>query len=473
LSKGRYTFGASRPNALIAEPPLRVNAAMEAVPWLLTDWRHLGNGVHHVRLRPGVCFHDGSPLTAKTFAESAREFIAPRDFIGLNAPSIKAIGDDTVELQSTCGSGWMVDTMTHAAASVFRVHPRWQSRPLGTGPFRLVSYTPQERLDLTRFEDYWGTRPEQLRVQYRFLPDPQSRLQALQRGDVHVISEVVPEMLAALDPDDVRVRMHVSRPVRFAALLCNTKGPEPYRLLRDIRVRRALALAINREAVQRILYSGQAEVAKSILPAWMYGLGDASCTGFGFDRRAAESLLEEAGWQRGEDGIRQKGDRQLRLRLVAAFPSASLVKPLPEVLEQMFRAIGVATEIAQVEDGELYYTAYADRGEGDLFLEVAGGGNSDPTYLLSNLFHSQSPWPLYRYIAPGERVDSLIDEARNEPNRKRVVDLVREAQRRIVDDSIAAIPILMVPNFVLSARTVALTMSENLDWINFGSARFA
>jgi peptide/nickel transport system substrate-binding protein len=444
---------------------------MEAVPWLLAAWRHLGGGVHHVKLRPGIRFHDRTPLNAKTFAESAREFIAPRDFIGLDPHRIKPVSEDVVEMQSTSGSGWMIDTMTHAAASVFRVHKDWQTRPEGTGPYRLMAYSPQERLELTCFEDYWGSRPYQRRVRYQFLPDPQSRLQALLRGEVDVVSDVVPEMLAALEPSDPRIQLHVSRPVRYAALLCNIRGPEPYSALRDVRVRRALALAIDREAIRRVMYAGTAQVGQGILPGWMYGLGDASCEGFGFNRFAAEQLLDDAGWRLGENGVRRQGKRPLSLRLVAAFPNASIVKPLPEILERMFRAIGVATEIAQVEDSELYYSAYADRGEGDLFLELAGGGNSDPTYLLSNIFHSKSPWSFYRYIAPGERVDSLIDEARKEPNRDRVVELIREAHRRIVDEAVAAIPILMVPNFVLSRPGLALTMSENLDWVNFGSAR--
>ena len=473
LSAGRSTFTVSRPNAFLAEPPLRVDPLMHGRPWLLAGSQHLGDGLHRVRIRPGIRFHNGEVLNARNFAESAREFIAPRDFIGLDAKSIKPVAEDVVEMQSTTGSAWMIDTMTHAAASVFRVHRDWRTRPEGTGPYRLVRYESQECLEVERFEDYWGDQSRFKRVQYRFLPDPQGRLMALQRGEADLVSEVVPEMLAAIDPNDPRITVTPSRSVRYAALLCNVRGPAPFNWLSDIRVRRALALSINRDAIRKTMYGGFADVGRGVLPSWMYGLGEAASKGFEYNRIQAEALLDEAGWLKGEDGIRQRDGRRLQLRLVAAFPNASVVKPLPEIVEQMFRAIGVATEIIQVEDGELYYSAYADRGEGDLFLELAGGGNSDPTYLLSNIFHSKAPWRFYRFIAPGERVDSLIDAARAQTDRKAVVDLIREAHRRLIDEEIAAIPILMVPNFVLCSRQLEVTMNENLDWVDFGATRRA
>ena len=93
--------------------------------------------------------------------------------------------------------------------------------------------------------------------------------------------------------------------------------------------------------------------------------------------------------------------------------------------------------------------------------------------MLSNIFHSKAPWRFYRFIAPGERVDSLIDAARAQTDRKAVVDLIREAHRRLIDEEIAAIPFLMVPNFVLCSRQLEVTMNENLDWVDFGATRRA
>jgi peptide/nickel transport system substrate-binding protein len=471
-ARGRFSFTLSRPNIHIAEPPLHANRSMEPVPWLFERWHHQGNGSYLGHLRKGVAFHNGAPLNADSFIAGAKEFIASRDFIGLDPRSLRRVDERVVSFASLTGSALMADTMTHPSASLLYAGGDVKAHPIGTGPYRFVRYEPKRLIEVERFESYWGAKPYNTRISYRFIADPQARLLALRSGGVDLISDVVPEMLAGLAPDDPAVTLHHSRPARYAALFCNLRGSPPFHTLRDVRVRRALAWSIDRDAIAKVMYQGRAEVAKGVLPGWMYGLGGDTPQGFGKDLARAASLLEEAGWKMGEDGIRTKDRLPLKLRLVSGFPNASAVKPMPELLERMFRSAGVQLEIAEVEDSELYYSAYADRGLGDLFLELAGGGNSDPTWLLSNLFHSKGPWVAYHHQAPGLEIDSLIDAARRDSDRQRVVDRIREAQRKIVDGYVAAIPILMVPVFVLTKPGMVLEMAENLDWINFGFARF-
>lgn len=470
-SPGRFTFASSRPNVHIAEPPVRANAKMQAEPCLFERWTHEGKGAFLVHLRKGVQFHNGVRLNADTFLEAAKQFIAPRDFLGVDPQSLKRVDEYSVKLRSLTASAMMVSTMTHTAASLFLAHRDSATSPIGTGPYRFLRYEPKRMIEVERFENYWGPKPQFQRISFRFVADPQARMLALRTRNVDIISDVVPEMLAGLDPADQSITLHCSRPVRYAALLCNRHGATPFDKLSDVRLRRALALAIDREQIAKLMYRGTATVARGVLPGWMYGLGEDTPRGFGFEPARAAEILDEAGWQMGAEGIRQKNGSPLALRLISAFPNASAVKPLPELLQQMFRAVGVRLEIIEVEDGELYYSGYADRGQGDLFLELAGGGNSDPTYLLQNIFHSKAPWRFYRFVAPGKDVDSLIDGARQDDDFSSAVSRIREAHRLIIDEHVAAIPVLMVPVFVLSQPGVELTMQENLDWIQFGNAR--
>jgi peptide/nickel transport system substrate-binding protein len=418
-----------------------------------------------------VHFHDGTELTADVFLAAAKRFIATRDFIGLDPRSLKKIDDASVRFQSNSGSALMVDNMSHPSVSIFLPKTDVASRPIGTGPYRLLQYEPQRLIEVERFDRYWGPRPLNSRVVFRFLADPQARLMALQRGELDLISEVVPEMLLGFERDDPRIVLHRSRPIRYVALLCNLRGAAPFEVLADVNLRRALALAIDRQAIARMMYQGHCVAAKGLLPGWMFGLGDEEPQGFPTNPRRAGELLEQSGWRPGPDGIRQKNGRRLRLRLVSAFPNASAVKPVPEMLEQMFRTIGVETEILEVEDDQLYYSGYADRGQGDLFLELAANANADPTFLLRNVFHTQTPWKSYQFNAPGPDVDSLLDNARRESYSQATIASVREAHRRIVDIHIAAIPILLVPTFVLTRPGITLKIYENADWINFGDAR--
>jgi len=467
----RFSFTTSHPNVHVAEPPVRPDTAFSAQPWLFERWTHHGGGEYTAYLRRGVLFHDGTPLTADAFVASAKRFIVPRDFVGLVADSLKRVDEHTVKFRSASGSALMVDNMTHPLLSVFQPSGEVQSHPMGTGPYCFVRYEPQRLIEVERFDRYWGPKAQHQRVLFRFLADPQARLMALQAGEIDLVADVVPDMLVGLAPDDPRVVIRKSRPIRYAALACNLRGEPPFDILRDVRVRRALALAIDREAIARVMYHGQGVAARGVLPGWMFGLGEQLPRGFDTDVGKAAGLLEEAGWRIGTDGVRRKGGRALKLRLVSAYPSASVVKPMPEMLAQMFRAIRVDTEIVEVEDDQLYYSAYADRGQADLFLELAANANSDPTFLLSNVFHTRTPWLSYRYVAPGADVDALIDIARTSTKPGMAIDLVREAHRRIIDEHVAAIPILMVPVFVLTRPDILLTPFENLDWIDFGEAR--
>jgi peptide/nickel transport system substrate-binding protein len=471
LSPGRFTFGISRPNVHLAEPPVRPDTSFQPGPCLFESWNHEGEGSYVARLRKGVEFHDGTQLNAEIFIRSAVHFIATRDFIGLDPNSLRRIDEHTVRFHSAVQSAWMVDNMTHPSASLFLPSEATAAHPIGTGPYRFVRYEPQRCIEVERFERYWGPAPAQARIQFRFLADPQARLLALRAGEVDLISEVVPEMLLGISPDEPGLALLCSRPIRYAALLCNLHGNPPYHVLRDIRIRRALALAIDRDAIARTLYLGRGQVARGVLPGWMFGLGEAQPAGFGFDRIQAQDLLEQAGWRQGADGVRIRGGVRLQLRLVAAFPNASSVRPIPEMLGQMFRTVGVDLEIIEVDDDQLYYSGYADSGQADLFLELAANANSDPTFLLFNVFHTRTPWRSYRYSAPGGDVDSLLDAARHSADRRAAIDAVREAHRRIIDNHVAAIPILLVPAMIVARTGLTIHPFENVDWINFGTAR--
>jgi len=470
-SIGRFTFTTSHPNVHIAEPAVKPDDAFRAQPWLFEQWSYEGSGRYVARLRNGVRFHDGSLLDADAFIASAKRFVATRDFVGLDPESLRRIDDGTVAFESLTGSAAMVKSMTHPAVSLLLANGQESTTPVGTGPYKLVRYEPRREIEVERFDDYWGPKPAIERVVFRFVADSQARLTALLGGEVDVISDVTPEMFLGLDPDEPSVVVRKSRPMRYIAMFCNRRGEPPYDKMSDVRVRRAVAMAIDRAAIAKVMYGGHARPSRGILPDWMFGLGDETPRGFELDREKAASLLDEAGWRLDANGVREKDGTPFDLRIVSAYPNASSVKPIPEMLEQMLRLIGARTEIIEVEDSQLYYTGYADRGLGDLFLEMGGNAVADPTFLLYNTYHSSSPWPSYRRSAPGEDVDELLEAAREEPDAEAIVGLVREAHRRIVDEHVASIPILMVPVFLFTKPNIVLEPFESLDWVNFGAAQ--
>ncbi|SDQ12813.1 ABC transporter substrate-binding protein [Pseudovibrio sp. Tun.PSC04-5.I4] len=462
----KFNFTTRRPAAQIVETAVKPDENFKPQGLLFETWDYK-DGVYNIKLREGIKFHDGQTFDAKTAIDALKLYDQGRsDFLQIDQNSFSQTEAYEFSFKSEINSSLVIENMTHRGASLFSLNGDRAENPIGTGPYLLDEYKPKQSISLKRNDAYWGEKPKVENISYHFVPDDQVRLLALQNNEVDIVAEVTPQMLLSL-PKDGSVVIHQSRPIRYVALLTNLHGKAPYDKLKDLRVRQALAYAINREQLAEVLFDGKGVVAKGILPDWMFGLGDDHVDGFDYNIQKASALLDEAGWTKGSDGMRSKDGEPLKLRLVAAYPNVSSVRPMPELLEQMFRNIGIEIDLVQVDDSGVYDDTYLATGEADLYMEFASNNNTDPTYLLYNLFHSKTPWG-YQYTAPGGALDTILDKARQGQNREEVIELVREAHREIVQTQLAAIPILMVPNFNLSRPGLNIPMFEHADWIDYG-----
>ncbi|MBV1770733.1 MAG: ABC transporter substrate-binding protein, partial [Candidatus Desulforudis sp.] len=140
------------------------------------------------------------------------------------------------------------------------------------------------------------------------------------------------------------------------------------------------------------------------------------------------------------------------LTLVSGFPSASVLKPLPEVLQQQLRDVGIGIQIMEVADDGLYYDRLK-KGEGDLWLERGNQNNGDPTFLPELLFHSRGyQGSTYdKPFWPGEKFDRLVDEARSSPDIREAARLMAEAMHVLIDEESTVVPIAALYN-VYAAR---------------------
>jgi|GEM_PF-717692 len=470
----RFTFTVRAPHAQIAETGVSPDVRFLPAPLLFERWS-VRQGQYQVLLREGLRFHDGTSLDSETAIAALRLFSESRsDFLQIDPASLRRVDARRLAFASRTGSNLVIENMSHRATSLFSPNSDRRVAPAGTGPWRFVRYQPRRALELAADPHHWGRRqglpaPAHERMVFRFVPDAQARLLALAAGEVDVVAEVTPQMLQAITPR-MPVRVHVSRPVSSLALLVNLHRRPPHDRLADVRVRRALALAIDRAAVARVLYGGHAVAARGLLPDWMFGLGT-HLRGHDHDRSEAGRLLDAAGWRLDRHGLRQRGGEPLRLRLVAGFPNLSAVAPFPELLQQMLRALGVGLDIVAVDDDELYRQRFLEPGDGDLFVELAGNTTLDPTFLLHHLFDSRTPWRAYRHMAAGAVFEAAIDTARQSDNPAARLDAVRRAHRIVVEEVLAAIPVLHVPQFVLARPGWTVPMHEHRDWIDYGAVR--
>ena len=470
IAEDKFTFTTRSPVAQVAETAVQPDAHFAPQPLLFDSWTY-DAGTYTITLHPGVSFSDGTAFDADSAIAALQLYDRNKsDFLQIDPQSFTKLGDLSFSFRSETNSALVIENMTHRGTSLFADTPDRATNPIGTGPYLLDSYEPKVSMSVVRNPTYWGSARNIDRLDFRYITDDNARLLALQNGEIDIIADVTPQMMLSM-PQDGSVVLHESRPIRYVALLANVNGAAPFDILKDHAVREAVAWAIDREAIAGVLFGGRGVPAKGILPGWMFDLGDDHTVGFGYDPDKAAALLDSAGWTLGADGLREKDGRKLTLRFLAAYPNVSSVKPMPEMLEQMFTAVGIGIELIEVDDAGVYSDTYLANGEADLFMEFASNNNTDPTYLLTMLFTSTTPWGGYKYTAPGPRVDALLADARSAQSRDAVVDLVRQAHRAIVQDDLTAIPILMVPNFVLSRPGLEVPMSEFTDWIDFGMTR--
>lgn len=296
------------------------------VPGLAESWRPSPDGDGwEFTLRPGVRFHDGAPLTsldiAFTLARVPNVANSPGSFgvYSRQVKTVEVIDDRRFRLRTGATSPVLpVDIAqvpilhhaTHADATTERFNAG--ALAVGTGPWRFVSWRSGDRLEVVRNDDYWGPRPHWQRATYRIMTNDATRVAALLAGDVDFISEVPTGDIARLrrDPRFVLSEKGSLRHV-YIAFDHMRDGPTPFATdndgkplprnpMRDVRVRRALSLAMDRRAITERVMEGVAIPTNQFMPPGAYGY-DPGIEVPAADAAAARRLLAEAGYP---DGFR-------------------------------------------------------------------------------------------------------------------------------------------------------------------------
>lgn len=466
------TFCKWDPNAWITEPLVSRGADYSPIPGLIEHWENNGH-TYRLHLRKGIQFHNGDRFDATAVKHSLSLYSQNRsEFLRIDPDSYQILDPYTLEFTSSQETIHFIGLLSHPFVACYAPGTDAVNAPVGTGPFVFKEYHRDRYLKVTRNETYWGEKPPNQEVIFRFISDPQARTMALLNGEVDIAYPVATQSLMALPPKG-DYRVIVSPLNSYLLMTVNIHGEPPFDTLRDERVRKALALAIHRETIADVAYLGKAKPAKTFLAPWFWNQGDNFLNGYGFEPDQAAQLLEQAGWEMASDGLRYKAGRPLKLRLVSGWPNASTLKPVPELLQQMFRKIGVDLELIQTDDDGVYYGNYMGPGKGDLFLEKASNTGLTPDWLLYMLYHSQTPWldSGYKWSLPGKRFDHYVDLIRGTSDTQAVIENLQQAQRVLVDQVCAIIPLLYVPDIYLVRKNIRFNPDAGGGYVKLGYAQ--
>ncbi len=399
---------------------------LNVAPGLAEKWDVPDPLTYVFHLHRGAKFHDGRALTSRdvkwTFDSLLQGKIrSTKAAVYKYVDHIDATDDATVVFHMKEADATLLWNLSDGAMGIvpYGSGDEITQHPIGSGPFKFVSAETDREVILERNDDYWGDKAKLARVRFAIVPDETTEALELRKGSGDVaINSLTPDTVATL-ARDANLAVESGGGTRLAYLGFNLRDP----ILKDVRVRQAIAYALDRRPMIEYLWRGEAQPARSILPmqSWAYN-GDVPA--YEHDPEKARQLLESAGYPL-VNGVRfhitMKTSTDANTRLMVA------------VMQQQLREVGIVLDIRSLE----FATFFADVQHGA--FQMYGlrwiGGNEDPD-IFEYAFHSSKfpPNGANRDYYSNPKVDALIDRARREIDPRARKPLYAEVQSILAED---------------------------------------
>lgn len=434
-------------DALIFDALVRKDAHFQPQPWLAQSWEQPDPLTYVFHLRSGVRFHDGRPLTARDVKWTIDSMhngslITAKSGSLLKVRGVDAPDDTTVVVHLKAPDPFLLFNVSDGA---FGVVPYGSGRdfskhPIGSGPFVFDSQEPDKEVLVHRYQDSWQPLPSIASVHFAVVPDDITRALELQKGSADISSSrsLTPDMVHTIENDPRSNLVVMQSPGTVVNYITfNMKDPE----LSDIRVRQAIAYAINRPLIVQSLFWNQVRLAQGLLPMshWAYA-NDA--TSYGYDPAKANALLDASGRKRGPDGI--------RFHLAMKTSTEETTRLLALIIAQQLRQVGIALDVHSYE----FATFYADITKGAFSMYALRwiGGNESP-----DIFHwaySAETQPPHganrgRYVNP--EVDRLLNDASLKVDEQSRRDDYVQVQKILATD-VPTIPLWYFDNVLVHSK---------------------
>lgn len=376
-------FAAGELNVGVYEPLVSLAPDFSVRPGLAERWEMVAPATWRFHLRAGVTFHDGRPFGADDviWSWTGREFM-PRSVAGTLDTVVK-VDDLTVDFVSTSPNLRLPEQLVHPEGPIV---PKGSHNdavpPVGTGPFKVVDYQPRRLVTVERFDGYWGAKAKAERLTFRFMPEPDVRLEALRRGEVDVVAGLPREGTASVEADK---RFHVVRASAGATQILSFNAAGPFGA--DRAVRQAVSLAVDRPRYVKEILGGNGEPGRWTSPPAALGAAASAVAPSVFDPARARQVLDDAAWLPGPDGTRMIGPRRLSMVLIGGplVPEAGM-----RLLAAQLKDVGVDVVVKKAFD---IRTAEQNRDRGyDVELATPNQNDANPAFLLTSRVASDSEY---------------------------------------------------------------------------------
>jgi len=430
----------------IIEPLIILNPDMELQPRLATSWEFVSDTTLRFYLRKGVTFHDGTPFTAEAvkFTFDRALFGEPRaNWASLGADpitEIKVIDDYTVDIITGNPYGPILSTMAMvytgivSPTAVEKYGDEYGRHPVGTGPFKFEEWRTRDHITLVANENYWRGRPALDKVIFRVIPEEGSRMLSLQTGEVDLVLNPSPAELPAFAADPA-FNIEETNGLRIFYLEFNLSQPP----VDDIRVRHAVAYAIDKASILEHILEGAASPTKtSLLAPGVFGFyGWDTEEMYPYDKQKAIALLNDAGWvDEDGNGFVEKNGEELVLSFMPAKGRYLKDIEIAEAIQAQLGEVGIRVKLDIFE----WATAFSKSRSAELPYHLLSFGwvttNADADYTLHSMFISEltppTGWNSFRYV--NTEVDRLVKLGRVTVDQDERKEIYARAQSLIAAD---------------------------------------
>ncbi|MGO4284326.1 ABC transporter substrate-binding protein [Bosea sp. TAB14] len=423
----------------IFEGLVRMDRTGKIQPCLAESWEIAPDNVtYRFTLRSGATFHDGTPFTsaevkfsferavAPDSTNAQRQLFTPIAEIATPDPATVVIKLKQPTASFLYGLSWG-DAVIVAPATAANN----KTAPIGTGPFKFARWNRGDRLELTRFDGYWGQKPSLAKATFRFMSDPQAQVAALRAGDVDANTNLsAPEAVPQLQADP-RLKVTIGKTEGETVLATNNAKP-PFD---NPKVRQAIAHALDRKTIALGVYGFDVTPIGShfspLHPAYIDLTGT-----YPYDPEKAKALLKEAGFPNG-------------FSCTLKLPPPSYARRAGEIVAALLGQVGINVSIEPLEFPQWLERVFRNK-DYDLSI-IAHTEPLDIDIYARDDYYFQYRNPAFKALVA--RIAGTLDEGeRNE--------LYKQAQRMLADDAVNGFL------FILPKITVAKAELEGMwtDW---------
>lgn len=404
---------------------------LKLVPGLATAWEELDGGKRlRFTLREGVKFHNGEPFNAEAVKFTFDRLLGVEGSKGPQKSNyaviekVEIIDEKTVDLHLKTPDPVLLTKLAGYGAMI--VPPKYiqekgedyfNAYPVGTGPFKFVSYEPKVGIKLEAFADHWGGAPKLSNLNYRFISEPATAVAELQAGRVDlVIPPTIPIGMIPTIQDDSNLEIITSAGPTVYALRFNTRDG----ITKDPKVRKALILGVDRDTIIQSILGGQADPIASFQGKLSFGF-DPAMKPLPYDPEQAKALLKEA-------GVAPGASVQIDVR-----GNDATFNEVVQAIASYLQLIGINATIKPYETNVLLNDIIPAGKTGAMFQQSWGGWTLDYDNTAYSMYHSGEKWNPYDQDA---ELDKLLESQRSITDRAKREEILKQIANYAADRSL-------------------------------------